>query len=149
MAKKQRKKTLKGKTKGEILYEYLVKKGEEFSKHLRENSTIWEKSLYRTLKDLHYKFEFQVPVIVPVGKSFRLYIVDFLLTDFNIFIEADGKFHHTKENQKKDNLRTKHLSKIGYIPLRLTNSQISVYTKEQINDIIQTKLKMLNPSNKF
>lgn len=147
MAKKQRKKSLKGKTKGEVLYEYLVKKGQEFSKHLREHSTPWEKSLYKTLKDLHYKFEFQVPVIVPVGKSFRLYIVDFLLTDFNIFIEADGKFHHTKENQKKDNLRTKHLSKIGYIPLRLTNSQISVYTKEQINDIIQTKLKMLNPSN--
>lgn len=146
MAKKQRKKTLKGKTKGEVLYEYLVKKGQEFSRHLREHSTTWEKSLYKTLKDLHYKFEFQVPVICNKKK---LYIADFLLLDYSLIIEVDGvSCHSSKEDQKADNLRTKRLKKEGYNVIRLWNSQVSRFTKEQIKQIIETKIALLSENVK-
>lgn len=135
MAKKK-----KNKTKSQITYEWLVAKGKEFSKDLKSKATIHEKKFYRILKDLHYKFEFQVPIIC---NKKHLYIVDFLLTDYSIFIELDGRQHSTPEGIKKDNLRTRRLKKEGYQPLRLTNSQVSVYTKEQIHQIIQAKIQLL------
>lgn len=144
MAKKQRKKAAKGKTKSQVTYEWLVAKGQEFAKDLRKKATPHEKSFYKTLKDLHYKFEFQVPVIC--NKKY-LYIVDFLLTDYQIFIELDGSQHNTPEGRKKDNLRTKRLRKEGYEPLKLTNRQVAIYTKEQIKNIINTKIMLINNTN--
>ncbi len=67
MAKKQ--KSLDG------LNAFLKEKAKELSK----NKTKWETSLYTTLKDLHYKFKFQVPVICAEKHG---YILDFLLTDY-------------------------------------------------------------------
>ena len=143
----KRKKKHSGKTKSQVTLEWLIAKGKEFSKDLRSKSTIYEKTLYRVLKDLHYNFEFQVPIIC--GKK-HLYIVDFLLTDFNIFIEADGvSTHGTKEAIKKDNRRTKLLKKEGYYPIRFWNKQISVYTKETINQIIQQKINLLKLDKDF
>ena len=81
----------------------------------------------------------QVPII---HKTYG-YIVDFLLTDYPIFIEVDGKWHLTPEQKKKDNRRTKHLEKEGYSPIRLMNKQVSTFTKEQIDQIIQFKIQML------
>lgn len=140
---KKRKKFLNSKIDTEKYKEFLIKQGDIFSKELREKATEWEKIFFRILKDLHYKFKFQQPVVVPVGKSYKLYIVDFLLENSPIFIECDGGFHSSSENKKKDNLRTKHLSKMGLFPIRLTNKQISTYSKEQINQIIKQKIEML------
>jgi very-short-patch-repair endonuclease len=137
MAKKKRK------TKEESI-QTLKQFLDRMAKKLRARRTQWEQSLYVTLKDLGYKFEFQKPVVCR-GKYG--YILDFVLTDYNIVIEADGvSTHGSKEQQKKDGVRTRRLKKEGYSLIRLWNRQISTYSKEQINDIIQTKIELLKLS---
>lgn len=114
------------------------------AKRMTLNPTKWESLLKKYLSDLHYKFQFQVPIIY----KRKGYIVDFLLTDYKIFIEVDGKkFHSSKEQIRKDNLRTRRLQTLGYQPLRFTNSQISTFKKEQIQDIIEMKISMTNLKN--
>lgn len=140
MAKKRKKKAA-GKTKSQQTYEWLVAKGKEFSKDLRNKATEHEKLFYKILKDLHYKFEFQVPVI---ANKKHLYILDFLLVDYQIFIELDGSQHFTPEGKKKDNLRTKRLRKEGYEPLRFANKQVTTFSKENIDQIIKTKISLIN-----
>ena len=142
MAKKQTK-PRKKKTDSEELYSYLVKKGKQFSKELMQNATPYEKTLYRHLKDLHYKFQFQIPIIC---NKKHLYIADFIIED-KLVIEVDGKFHNTPDNKKKDNLRTKRLLKEGFLTIRFANSQIATLTKEEIHKIIQAKLTSINLDN--
>lgn len=140
------KKKINKKEKAEQLKEFLIVQGEIFSKQLIRDATEYEKILMKQLIDLGYNFQFQVPIVVPVGKSYKLYILDFLLTDYNIFIEADGKaWHSSKEQIKKDNLRTKHLQKQGLHPLRLSNKQIMVFNKNQIADILKQKILLITP----
>lgn len=144
------KKKINKKEKAEQLKEFLIVQGEIFSKQLIRDATEYEKILMRQLIDLDYNFQFQVPIVVPVGKSYKLYILDFLLTDYNIFIEADGKaWHSSKEQIKKDNLRTKHLQKQGLHPLRLSNKQIQTFTNKQIDEIIKIRINMLSTVNKL
>ncbi len=130
MAKKQ--KSLDG------LNAFLKEKAKELSK----NKTKWETSLYTTLKDLHYKFKFQVPVICAEKHGF---ILDFLLTDYNLIIEVDGKaFHTSPQQRKKDNLRTRRLKKEGFHLIRLMNSQISKYSAQDIDNIIKSKIMLID-----
>lgn len=143
MAKRQ-KKSVTNKVKGEKLYEFLLAKGKEFAKQLKTKATPHEKQFYKILKDLHYKFQFQVPIIT---NKKHLYILDFLLTEYNIFIELDGSQHNTKAGLKKDNLRTKRLRKEGYEPIRFANKQVVTFTKDQIDTIIKTKIKLLTNPN--
>jgi len=133
-----RKKTKKG-TKSEERVKFLTNVGNINSKKLRNNATKWELLLKKALSDLHYNFKFQVPIIC--GKK-NLYIVDFLLVDYNIFIEADGKQHYTREGMRRDNRRTKNLKKEGYAPLRLSNKQISLFSKETIDQAIRTAIQI-------
>ena len=128
MAKKQ--KSLDG------LNAFLKEKAKELSK----NKTKWETSLYTTLKDLHYKFKFQVPVICAEKHG---YILDFLLTDYNLVIEVDGNFHNFPQQRKKDNLRTRRLKKEGFHLIRLMNSQISKYSAQDIDNIIKSKIALI------
>jgi very-short-patch-repair endonuclease len=141
MPKARRKKTLKGKTNTQKKIEFLEEKAVIFAKQNRENATKWEKIMYSFLKELHYKFEFQVPVIT---KNLKLYILDFLLTDFKLVIEVDGKStHSSKEDQKHDKFRTKCLNKEGYEVLRFWNSQVSNLSKEQIKEIIELRILLI------
>lgn len=134
--------------KSKPTYEYLVAKGKEYSENLRKNATIWEIKFFKSLSDLHYKFKFQFPVVLPIGKkSHKLYILDFLLTDYNLVVEIDGKFHGKKQNKRLDNLRTKRLEKSGYHVIRLFNSQISVLTIKQIDDLIKHTINVKNLNN--
>ena len=124
---------------------FLENLGKQRAKELKQNRTKWEIILYNTLKELHFKFQFQVPIVVNKLKAPQLFIIDFLLTDFNIFIEADGKSTHgSKEQIRKDNRRSKLLLQEGLHPIRLFNSQITRFTKEEINTIIQQRIYMLN-----
>lgn len=108
------------------------------AKKLRGRRTQWEQSLYVTLKNLGYKFEFQKPLICRQKYG---YILDFLLTDYNIVIEVDGKSTHgSKEQQKKDGVRSRRILKEGYYILRFWNKQISLFSKEQIDQIIKQKI---------
>lgn len=130
MAKKQ--KSLDG------LNAFLKEKAKELSK----NKTKWETSLYTTLKDLHYKFKFQVPVICAEKHG---YILDFLLTDYNLVIEVDSvKYHNSPQQRKKDNLRTRRLKKEGFHLIRLMNSQISKYSAQDIDNIIKSKIMLID-----
>jgi len=137
----------KRKTKKQISTEGLKGFLQRQSKYNREHLGKWELILKKHLQDLGYKFKCQVPII---AKFKHGYIVDFLLTDYNLYIEADGKqWHSTAQQKKLDNQRTKRLMKEGYFPLRFWNSQISVFTKEQIDQVIKTKINLINlESNK-
>jgi len=137
MAKKKRK------TKKEISVEGLKMWLDRQAKYNRMNANKYERLLYKMLKDLGYKFKFQAPLIYKTHG----YIVDYLLSDYPIFLEADGrKFHSSPEQIKKDNLRSRRIKTLGYHPIRLTNRQITTYTPQQINDIIQTKIELLKLS---
>lgn len=129
---------------------FLENIGKINAKNLSKNRTQWETSLYNTLKELHYKFEFQVPVIVNKLKAPQLFILDFYLKEFNLVIEVDGKQHHTSpKDVKSDNRRTKLLRKEGFDILRFWNSQITRYSKEEIQAIISQRILMLKNLNKF
>lgn len=138
----------KRKTKKELLQDKLVfleNLGKTYSKRLKNNATTWESTLFNTLSDLHYKFKFQVPHIVNKDKNPQLFILDFLLTDYNIIIEVDSIKHHTKSKDvKKDNQRSARIKKEGYHIIRFWNKQISTYSKEVIDQIIKQKIMLIN-----
>lgn len=142
----------KKKTKKEQLQDkiaFLENIGKINAKNLSKNRTTWETKLYNTLKDLHYKFEFQVPVIVNKLKAPQLFILDFYLKEFNLVIEVDSKqFHSSPKDIKSDNRRTKLLKKEGFDILRFWNSQITRYSKEEIQAIISQRILMLKKVNK-
>lgn len=134
------------KTKKERISEkvvFLENLGRQYAKKHKNSPTKWESLFFKYLSDLHYPFKTQIPVIVNKTKSPQLYILDFVLTEHNLIIEIDGKQHFTKENLKKDNRRTKLLKQQGYSMLRFSNRQVSTFTKEQIKDIIESKISML------
>ncbi len=116
---------------------FLIQKGQEYAKNLKLNATTWEKKFICILNRLGFKFEFQVPKIY---KQNYLYIVDFILPEYNIFIELDGQQHYKKESIKYDNKRTSHLQKLGLHPLRFSNKQIDSLTDKDINNIIIAKM---------
>jgi len=127
------------KEKEDNKYLFLVELGKKYSKENKE--TEWEAKLNKTLRELGIKFQTQVPHIYQRKK---LYVLDFLLNDYQIVIEADGKqWHSSKQQIRKDNLRTKHLRADGFHIIRLWNSQITRYTNQEIKEIIDNKLKML------
>ena len=115
------------------------------AKYMRLHPTKWELTLKKHLQDLHYNFKCQVPTICRQQYG---YILDFLLTDYNLIIEADSIKHHTsKQDVKKDNQRSRRLKKEGFHILRLMNKQISTFSKEQIDTIIKLKIDMINLEN--
>ncbi len=143
MPKQKVKKTKEEKLLSKI--KFLENLGKQYRDNLVNNQTDYEKILYKFLKDLHYKFKFQEPVVVNKDKKPQLFILDFLLTDYNLVIEADSVKHHSsKSDVKADNYRSKLLKQEGYYILRLFNKQISNYSKDQINDIIKMKISNLN-----
>ena len=136
MAKKKKKGT-----NSEEKVKFLTRIGNLNAKKLRNNQTKYELILGKYLKELGYNFKAQVPIITAKHK---LYIVDFLLPDYSIFIEADSvKWHGNKEQIKADNRRTKALRKEGYEPIRLFNKQIETLSIDQIQQIIELKIALL------
>lgn len=119
--------------------EFLEVLGKQYAKQLISRITKWEAIFYKYLKDLHYNFEFQVPVVVEIRGGHKLYILDFLLKESNLVIEIDGiSTHGTKQAESKDRLRTKRLQKLGYRVIRFKNTQVTKLSKEDINKILKT-----------
>ena len=130
----------KRKTKKELSLVGLSAWLERQAKYNRTHSNKWELLLYKYIKELGYKFIYQAPLIYKLHG----YIVDYLLVDYNIFIEADSVKHHTSpKDVKKDNLRSRRLKTLGYHPLRFSNKQITTFSKETIDQIIKQKIKSL------
>lgn len=125
--------------------EWLLSFLEQKAKHLTKNATKWELSLKDTLLELKYHFKMQVPVIFENKRTIKGYILDFLLPDYQLVIEVDGKqYHSSKEQIKNDNRRTKHLKSMGYDVLRFTNSQITNFTKDHISKAIKAKIDLMS-----
>ena len=122
----------------EKLLQFLNEKAEL----MRLKPTKWELTLKTHLEHLGYRFKNQFPIIC---KKKYGYIMDFVLLDYNIFIECNSvKYHYSsKEQIKKDNIRSKRIQKEGYFPIVLTNKQIDNLTSNQIRIIIETKISLL------
>jgi very-short-patch-repair endonuclease len=120
---------------------FLEELGVKYSTDLKKNKTKWEQILINHLKELKYKFIFQHPVVVNKTKKPQLFILDFLLTDYNLILEADSvKYHTSRKDVISDNRRTKLLRQEGYTILRLFNKQIENLHKDVIYQIIQSRI---------
>lgn len=138
----------KSKISPERLYAFLEEKGIEFSASLKKNATEWEKIVYKKLINLNVSFIFQHPVIVKNGKSYSLFILDFLIPECNLVVEIDSIKHHTsKEDVKKDNKKTRLLNKAGYHVIRLQNNQITHFSESEFNILIKDTIKLLTKVN--
>lgn len=127
---------------------FLQDLGLQYAKDLNKNRTKWEIILYSILKEAGYNFDFQRPVVVNKLKSPQLFILDFVLIPFNLVIEVDSKqWHSSSKDVKSDNRRTKLLKQEGYHMLRLFNSQIERYSKNDIHTIISQRISQLKLGN--
>lgn len=91
----------------------------EFSRKLRNNSTLGEILLWQKLRAgsmKNYTFNRQKPL----GR----YIVDFYCKPLKLVIEIDGSYHFEEEQKIKDNLRQQILEKMGVSFLRFSEQQI-------------------------
>ena len=91
----------------------------EFSRKLRNNSTLGEILLWQKLRAgsmLNYTFNRQKPL----GR----YIVDFYCKPLKLVIEIDGAYHFEEEQKVKDNERQKLLEEMGLYFLRFSEQQV-------------------------
>ena len=91
----------------------------EFSRKLRNNSTLGEILLWQKLRAgslRNYTFNRQKPL----GR----YIVDFYCKPLNLVIEIDGSYHFEEEQKIKDNHRQKILEQMNLSFLRFSEQQV-------------------------
>jgi very-short-patch-repair endonuclease len=91
----------------------------EFSRKLRNNSTLGEILLWQKLRAgsiMNYTFNRQKPL----GR----YIVDFYCKPLKLVIEIDGSYHFEDEQKIKDKLRQQILEKMDLSFLRFSEQQI-------------------------
>ena len=91
----------------------------EFSRRLRNNSTLGEILLWQKLRAgsmMNYTFNRQKPL--------DRYIVDFYCKPLNLVIEIDGSYHFEAEQKVKDNERQKLLEEMGLNFLRFSEQQV-------------------------
>ena len=125
----------KKKSKQQITLELLERAGVFYSKKLIHSATKWELKIKNMLDTLGEEYVFQHPIICAKKK---LYILDFYFPKTKIAIEIDGaQYHTTPEQKKKDNLRTRRLRKEGITVRRLTNSQVTYYTDQCLNQLLK------------
>lgn len=102
-----------------MLYLPYNKNLKEFSRQLRNNSTLSEVLLWQELRagQLHgYKFNRQKPL----GN----YIVDFYCKKLNLVIEIDGESHYHDEAPIKDQERQQVLERMGLKFLRFEDLDV-------------------------
>jgi len=91
----------------------------EFSRKLRNNSTLGEILLWQKLRAASmrgYTFNRQKPL----GR----YIVDFYCKPLKLVIEIDGSYHFEEEQKIKDKKRESILSEMGLNFLRFSEQQV-------------------------
>jgi very-short-patch-repair endonuclease len=64
------------------------------------------------------------------------YIADFYLPFFNLIIEIDGAAHYTY-GLERDKKRDAKLKQAGYKVHRIRNSEVAIYQKEDLLDVIK------------
>ena len=101
-------------------------------KHLRNNSTAAEATLWKMLKKRQvggYKFRRQHSI----GK----YIVDFFCYELMLAIELDGEVHADLNGIARDMERDEQLNKLGITVLRYENRWVYEYSEVIKQDIIE------------
>ena len=91
----------------------------EFARSLRNNSTLGEIILWKSLKAgsiMNYTFNRQKPL----GR----YIVDFYCKQLSLVIEVDGAYHYEEEQRMKDEEREAVLKSLGLSFLRVHDEEI-------------------------
>lgn len=91
----------------------------EFSRKLRNNSTLGEILLWQKLragKMMNYTFSRQKPL--------SRYVVDFYCKPLNLVIEVDGSYHDEDEQKVKDEKRQQLLEEMGLNLLRFSEQQV-------------------------
>ena len=87
------------------------------AKSLRQNMTPWERKLwYCFLKSYPIRFQRQ--------KCIGNYIVDFYCFRAGLIVELDGGGHYNPISNKKDQIRTEYLEKLGFKVIRFCNTDI-------------------------
>jgi very-short-patch-repair endonuclease len=102
----------------------------EFSRSLRNNSTLGEVLLWQELragKLMGYKFNRQRPI--------DRYIVDFYCKPLNLVIEVDGHIHSEEGIIVKDEQRQKILEELGIHFLRFDDNVVRGHISQVIDDI--------------
>jgi very-short-patch-repair endonuclease len=112
----------------------------EFSRKLRNNSTLGEILLWQKLRAgsiMNYTFNRQKPL--------NRYIVDFYCKPLKLVIEIDGAYHFEEEQKVKDNERQKLLQDMGLYFLRFSEQQVrkdmDIVLKEIGNYIVEFELR--------
>ena len=98
-----------------------------FQKELLEKATSAELKFKHIaeLKKLPLHFQYQINIINKEGTRIeRFYFADFVDKRYNLIFEVDGEYHYTKEQRKKDFIRTKDLQKLGYKIFRISNTDV-------------------------
>ena len=91
----------------------------EFSRRLRNNSTLGEILLWKKLRAgslMNYTFNRQKPL--------HRYIVDFYCKPLNLVIEIDGSYHNEPQQKIKDKKRQQLLEEMGLNFLRFSEQQV-------------------------
>ena len=107
------------------------------AEELRNNMTLAEEILWREIHINQWKAKFrrQHPIAI--------YIVDFYCHSLKLVIELDGSIHDTDEAKKDDEVRERHLKKLGLRIIRFKNEE--VYKEmDKVLDIIS---KVVNETN--
>ena len=92
----------------------------------RKSHTFQEKMIARVLDEAGLRYTWQTPV----GK----YIPDFIITEINVIIEADGPFGHFA---KRDAIRDEYLKEAGYEIWHITEK-----TYKDIKERLWQELKL-------
>lgn len=96
---------------------YYNNKNTEFSRSLRKNMTPWERKLWYCFLNKHPERFYRQK---PIGQ----YIVDFYCPKAGLVIELDGGGHYDISAEKKDNLRSAEIEKMGIKVIRFCNLDI-------------------------
>lgn len=88
-------------------------------KELRRKMTIPEQKFYNECIDAGISLKYQQAEYV----NGNIYFIDFKVSNLNIAIEIDGKYHNDAEQANKDKIRTKNLNKLKYNVFRITNAE--------------------------
>ena len=104
----------------------------DYAKENRREMTLAESMMWenlRTMKDFHFRRQH------PIGD----YIADFICLKKKLIIEIDGGYHHSRDQQEDDAIRTIDLERLGYSVLRFDNDEV-LY---DIQNVIQKTKELL------
>lgn len=99
------------------------------SRILRRNQTPWELKLWQVIRNKQVKG-------LKFRRQFKIdkYIVDFCCLEKKLVVELDGGHHDESQNRLRDEVRQKHLEKLGFKVLRFWNNDID----HNLNGVIET-----------